>query len=293
MDRSTSHSAFTSDTFSITMPWGAELRYPVRCAMSRAFALPLLVTAFAWPALAANAPPIFLWVAPTGNDTNSCLSAAAPCGTIQGAIDKVPYGTRGIVNLLPGHYPGGVNIVGYLHNFIGIYGPYDSNVQCVDPAQVVIDAPGAVAFWIQDHASTQFGCLSISAASVGFSGRQFSIIDFSDIVFGQVGVSISATDRTMASCTGGVWVTGSGFYFATAYRSDLNIGCNIKIAAGVTFVAFFGAFRQSTIETASATFSGNIFGQKWYISNSEIGPTCSVPGTGVTQTNFAVAPLGC
>ena len=82
--------------------------------------------------------------------------------------------------MLPGHYAG-ANIVAYLHNVIGVYGPYDASDRCIDRGQVVIDAPGDIAFWAQDHATAFFSCLTISSAFIGLAGRQFTLIDYSDI----------------------------------------------------------------------------------------------------------------
>ena len=240
---------------------------------------------------------MYLWVATDGSNDNSCTSASKPCGTIQGAVDKVPFGTRGVINVLPGRYDGAINIVGYLHNFIGIFGPHNSEDRCDDPSQVTITASDDVAVWAQDHATVILGCFTVTAARVGFQARQFTILDFRDISFGEVSTAVSVTDLSIASCTRPISLNASGASFASAVGSQLNIGCDVAIAADLSFTAFFHAAKRSVIDTAHATFSvagkGVVGGQKWILINSEIGPNCAVPGTGVTQLNNSVAPAGC
>src|SRR5262245_60752292 len=109
-----------------------------------------------------------LYVAKSGNDANECLSINAPCVTIQGAIAKVPYEKRANVFISPGTYPERLRIIGDVHHRIEIYGPYDGE-RCIDPAQVVISAPGEFAIWAQDHATVIFGCLTIGPAQIGIS----------------------------------------------------------------------------------------------------------------------------
>lgn len=50
-----------------------------------------------------------LYVATTGNDSNSCLSPGAPCKTIQAAVNKAADGDT--INIAAGNYPGAVVIV--------------------------------------------------------------------------------------------------------------------------------------------------------------------------------------
>lgn len=241
--------------------------------------------------------PMFLFVAATGDNANSCTAGTSPCLTIQGAVDKVPFGTRGIINVAAGTYSDPVNVVGYLRNFIGIYGPYNEVGQCADPNQVVINTPGQVAFWGQDHATLIVSCLKIGQASTGIAGRQGgTIIDFASIVFGNVTTGVAATDMAIASCGSQVWLTANMSAFGFAARGHLNMGCQFNIAAGLTVSSFYVGKSYSTIDTSGSSYEiagGSITGEKWHLDNSEIGPNCNVPGTGVTQLRNAVAPVGC
>ena len=240
------------------------------------------------PVTAQTAGAIHLYVAKSGNDANECLSISAPCVTIQGAIGKVPYEKRANVFVSPGTYPERLRIIGDVHHRIEIYGPYDGE-RCIDPAQVVISAPGESAIWAQDHATAIFGCLTIGPAQVGIFARQFVILDFGNVRFDRVGTAV-VLETSVANCGGTIWITSGGLTFAGLSRSHLNVACRANIAPGLSFTSFFQAEKQSTIDTTGAVFTDTINGKKWILSNSEIGPNCDVPGRGVTQTNYAVAP---
>ena len=241
------------------------------------------------PVAAQSNLPMFLFVAKTGDDANHCLLAEAPCLTFKAAISKAPYDKRVQINVSPGTYEEAISIVGDVHHRIEIYGPYKDE-KCIDPTQVVITAPGKIAIWAEDHATVITGCLTVGPATVGVAARQFVILDVGNTRCDQVQICISLTDRSVANCGGFLWVTSSGAYVATANRSDLNFACPVVINPGLTFTAFFHAERQSTIDTTGSSFTNGIDGQKWILSNSEVGPNCDVPGTGATLKNFAIAP---
>lgn len=266
------------------------------------------------PAAAQPSPnaPMYFYVAKTGSNSNACVQAAdspctsmlgavcfavtKPCLTIQGAIAKVPYEKRGSIFVSPGTYTEAVNIVGDLHHRIEIYGPYTfdgTNYACSDATQVAITAPGDTAVWAQDHGTVILGCMTLGPADTGFALRQFVIGDTFDVRFDQVTNPIAVTERSMMSCGGRMWLTTGGGYVASVNRSDLNFACEVIMPGSLSFTAVFNAARQSTVSTAGSTFTNTISGQKWTLSNSEIGPDCNVPGTGVTQDSYSKAPAGC
>ncbi|HLE18060.1 MAG TPA: hypothetical protein VI728_07220, partial [Syntrophales bacterium] len=55
------------------------------------------------PAVSAIPVPINLYVAPAGDDANSCTSVSNPCQTLQGAADKADDGDT--INMAAGTYP--------------------------------------------------------------------------------------------------------------------------------------------------------------------------------------------
>jgi hypothetical protein len=250
---------------------------------------------------AAETQTAYYWVENSGNDSNDCVTvlpnvpSQSPCLTIQAAINKIPSYRRAVINVGPGIYHERLNIVGYMRPFVSISGPHDADgTTCINPRQVVINAGGGQALWIQDHATVVLECLAIDQAAVGVSGRQHIIADLANIVFGDVGVPIAMTEFSIASCGNRpLSLTASGSVFAFVEQSRLNIGCQINIADGVNFSHFFEARSYSRINTTGARFNGNIAGRKWLLKNSEIGPDCNVPGADSTQDALSTAPPGC
>jgi hypothetical protein len=249
----------------------------------------------------ARAQTAYYWVAKNGSDSFNCATAMpnipsqTPCLTIQSAINQVPSYVRAIINVGPGVYMEQLNVVGYMHPFIGIFGPYDaSGMNCTEPQAVTIDAGGGMAVWAQDHATLQLGCFTIDNAAIGIGGRQYPIVDGGSIVFRNVGQPISMGHVSIFSCgREPLWLTMSGWSFASVDQGRLNIGCEINISPGVDYPAFFNGEGFSRIRTTGMRINGNIAGKKWRLRNSEIGPDCNVPGTGVDQDALSTAPSGC
>jgi hypothetical protein len=77
--------------------------------------LGLVVVPRGTPFGAYTTSPLNLYVATTGNDSNPCLNATAPCATIQGAVDKVPKAIRHpvTVTLASGTYANGAYVEGF------------------------------------------------------------------------------------------------------------------------------------------------------------------------------------
>src|SRR5262249_7713971 len=63
----------------------------------------------------------YLWVATTGNDSNDCTSAATPCLTVQGAVDKAPYAQVSTISIAAGTYAGEINVKYY--RYVYLQGP--------------------------------------------------------------------------------------------------------------------------------------------------------------------------
>src|SRR5262245_50237348 len=95
-------------------------------------------------------------VAKTGSDSNPCTQAA-PCLTIQAAVNKVPLGTIAGIRIGDGIYNEAVNI--YYHRAVAISG------NCSNLSGVTVAPPaGNAAFTIQDHAITSLTCLTIAGS---------------------------------------------------------------------------------------------------------------------------------
>src|SRR5262249_34273285 len=100
-----------------------------------------------------------LFVGKTGNDANECASPAAPCLTIQAAINKVPGGSLGVdITVASGSYAENINI--FYARAMRIVG------DCNDLSAVQILTNGT-GIWIQDHAIAIIQCLTITATVAG------------------------------------------------------------------------------------------------------------------------------
>src|SRR5262245_9810228 len=126
-----------------------------------------------------------LYVDPAGDDRNDCLTAAAPCATIQRAVDQITPAPgqitgMGTVMLARGTYSAGATIT--YHKVVTFIG------DCDDPSRVVVRPQGGGAgFMAQDHAIAGINCVTIEAADPGTRGvktRQFAIIDIQKVRFG-------------------------------------------------------------------------------------------------------------
>ena len=81
-----------------------------------------------------------MFVSPAGSDANDCVLEAAPCGSIQGSVDKIPDGSRAYIKLAPGTYNDAHVSVVY-HRVVMIVGEFDELVASRGPAEYVYDFP--------------------------------------------------------------------------------------------------------------------------------------------------------
>jgi hypothetical protein len=245
--------------------------------------------AFCAPAVQSPNAPLFFFVAKTGNNGNSCRSKAAPCLTIQAAIDKVPYEKRAQINVLPGVYEEAISIVGDVHHRIEIYGPYRDE-ECIDPTQVVVTAPGKIAIYAEDHATAIVGCITVGPATIGIYARQFVIFDVGNTRCDRVAICFALTDRSVVNCGGKLWIESSGSYVATARRGDINFGCQAVIAPGLSFVAFFSAEKKSSIDTEGRASTTPSPGRNGFSTIPRSAPVATFPAPAARSTTTPRPP---
>jgi hypothetical protein len=205
------------------------------------------------------------WVAKTGTDMNNdCRNQAAPCLTIQHAVDQI--GAVGSINVGDGTYT--ENIAINYYRFVGITG------NCANPGAVMLKATGigAIIIAAQDHSTAVVGCMDFATDYTGataVSGRQHVIIDYGNVRFNGFpgGAHVSVT---VANCGGTIWVLGSPTVHAAANNnSTVHMGCPHYIVP-LSFTVFLAAQYKSVIFANSMTISGG------GSSGSSLGRQCSV-----------------
>src|SRR5262245_19388749 len=179
-----------------------------------AFAYLLLVGIEPAEAQRAPAPTVHFYAAPgpegTQHSDNPICSQQYPCSP-QGAImacHSQPY-SMCAVHLADGLYlNAGINIFHF--KMIHVMG------NCGGPQYVILrtDQPGTAIAWVQDHATGIFTCLKLDAPGVphvtGIAGRQQVIVDYGNIIFGQMSQHVAMSFFSVASCTGTAWIVGGG-----------------------------------------------------------------------------------
>jgi hypothetical protein len=162
-----------------------------------------------------------MFVSPLGSDANDCLSEAAPCSSIQGSVDKIPYGGGAYIKLAPGTYNDAQVSVVY-HRVVMIVG------DCRDLSAVIVNG----GFQAQDHAIMAPQCLTINVGGhggIGVGARQFAIVDIDRVRFGPMTIGISAQEISKVNTLGGIDIFGDMSYFA--YAAD---GSSISLNGGFT-----------------------------------------------------------
>lgn len=229
----------------------------------------LLLLMFVAPARAADT-----YVSPSGNDAGDCI--ATPCKTLQRAANMTGYGDR--IFPAPGVYRGTANIA---HNqFVRIIG------DCSDWSRVVIEVPsGAAGFTVQDHATGTIRCVTLigGVGSVGLISRQFAIVDFDNMRFGNFerGTHVAAVEQSKMNCGGTIEIFGGAVVFGQAGgNSTLLMPCIVNITGSPAIDYFYVATGRSLIEAYTTTYIGNSVGRAFALQDSSLNRnTATVPGT--------------
>ena len=210
----------------------------------------------ALPVVAMAAGPQYIFfAAPSGGNNGQCTQPL-PCSP-QGAAEACPFGSFCTIILQPGVYVDpAVNM--YYHRTFYMTG------DCNDPYAVVFRAtrPNTPLVWVQDHATGRIGCLTMeltTTGTIGLLGRQHSIIDYFDIVFGYMreGRHIGLTEFSIATCMETVWITaGASVHAGAWYFSKLNMPCEVNLVQPWIFDYFVVATDWSIVDAFDAKFTG-------------------------------------
>ena len=239
-----------------------------------------------------------LYVSLKGTDDSTCTERA-PCRSLRRAIDVVPGGAIGIVNVAAGTYeeapprPGWpvvpiANV--YYHRVVWLVG------DCKHPTTARITKNGNTAFSAQDETIMAVRCFKIEAAdgvtgAIGIAGRQHSIIDYGDVEFAALpgGADVDVTEFVIAGCIGPVSITGDAkTHVHASFYSKVNLGCRHALPAPRDFSDGFAiAAWHSLIDARAATLAGDgagaSAGPRCYALKSDIfapTPPESFPGNG-------------
>ena len=149
---------------------------------------------------------------------------------------------RCLIQLADGTFSGKVSIDGQSvgAHFCDLHGKIDSQGNC-DRGAVVFDVPrGHVAFTVEDGMIASIRCLTVTG--VGFHGRQFLIIDISDIDYGR----LSGVLNTVVNTAGEIWISGNQDIFAAAFLgSQFLINGPVVAKAPVTVTNLFLSYNSS------------------------------------------------
>ena len=204
-----------------------------------------------------------LFVSPSGNDTNDCLSRISPCLTLQAAANKsvatMTSNAQGIL-LADGAYTMGADVSHFKHiNFVG---------NCENPDAVVIKNPDGSVFFTQDHATLILQCMRIDAPNgAAIIARQFSIVDYVNVIFGPAIQHVHATEMSKINCASAT-IDGNAIYHAKASGgSTISLTCPITINDGVSVSAFIYASEYSIVNFAGAVVSGILKKGAQYIND--------------------------
>lgn len=208
------------------------------------------------------------YVATTGNDSNDCLSAEAPCRTWQHAFDLCSLGSICNVNVADGVYEETPSINYY--KMIGVTG------NCADFTAVTLVG----LFTAQDHSIAGLTCAQVK----GVYTRQFAIMDYSFVTFSDNpgGMHVLATEMSKINCLTNDYSAGSATYhFAATDKSTIMASCTMTVIGTQNFSAFGYAIQQSLINASGGVSTGINTGTKCLLGDSSIIANGNIlPGSG-------------
>jgi hypothetical protein len=250
--------------------------------------------------LAAAATPVAAetyYVAPTGTDTNDCLSPLKSCATFQHTVDLCPLGKACAILPAPGRYSQKTNVTYY--KLIWIIGPQGQDGSCIDRSAIIIDdriegiGPRGAIFAVQDHAIFALSCVTVRSyaqGTVGFFARQFGIgdVNYVDFLDFSDGVGASAAEGGKINLySPGILGDAAGFAFATGL-SQINIGGTLRLADKIKFSAAFLSSSSGSLITMhpdAIVGSSTFLGASYQCSYALIDKNVVLPGGDTPAAN--------
>jgi len=201
------------------------------------------------------------FASPTGVDNDTC-SQATPC-TAQGAFMRChmdnPQGDVCNVQLADGDYfDPGINV--FYYRFVRFVG------NCSNPSSVrLIGLRAGNLIWVQDHSIGIVECMRLEGfvgGVNGIAGRQHVIIDYNNVVFGNMpgGKHIELFEYSIASCVGRVLIAGNAAVHGNVHKSStLNMFCEVNLNGVFDIDYVVNTSAWSTIEARFAAFTGSYY----------------------------------
>lgn len=220
--------------------------------------------------------PNNLFVSPSGNDSNNCLSALSPCLTLEHAIDLSPLGAISNITLAHGTYTtsAGWNI--FYYRTVNIVG------DCGAPTTVVLHLAGnnLASITAQDHALVTINCVT------------FTTNGSNNTVLATRQLAISDLDNVTISTSGGTAWSGGTIMSATE-NSSANMGGTVTLGSGIG-LATFSLTSTLAVNTLAATvvMSGSNSVTNFFVASGRgyiKAQTLVVSGTGFAGTQCAIS----
>lgn len=233
-----------------------------------------------------------LYVATTGNDSNSGLSAGSPFLTIQKAWNTLrdSYDLNGFIatiQLADGTYISGINGAGTM---VGQSSPNQVvvNGNAGAPASVLISTT-STAFLFSYNATATLQNLKIQTTSgQGVASTMSAHILLSNIVFGSVAnAQIQSSYGGVVQVTGGLTVSSGAQYFiySNGGETSINSGVTITFSGTPAFsVSTVQALEIGMITLGGVTMSGSATGARYLATTNSVintngGGASFIPGS--------------
>ena len=260
----------------------------------------------------APAGALNLYASATGNDTNNnCTNSGTPCtlpGVCRERSQIATYLTTSMtINVADGTYSVG-DVVNNICSIFGNAGGSSTaltNVvgNCGSPSNVVLNAlDNHIGIFTKDAGEVLVKCLQINLGnnSIGISGAQFSIVDYTTIVWGTVasgGVHIRMSQGASANCDGGETIlAGVGIHWSISDGSHLSApsGCVTTIPTAVAWGSeFLSATNPASINIAGWTAAGGGVAGTTGVKAVLQGPGFLATGTTPCSSFLNVGSSGC
>lgn len=211
------------------------------------------------------------YVTPAGSDSNSCLTAALPCLTLQAAWNKIAVANHGaggvVLNIADGTYSAGFTANGA---WIGA-GPIAVTGNTGSPGNVIINSGPANAFVIQNATLTFSGMeIRTTTSHAGIFAQRGGDVTFSNMRFGGDGTGnhMTVTNGGRIHCIGNYQIVSGGeshvHSFNRGYLDAPSGGCVGTLTGVYSFTSYFAGTSDGDIDFSGWTFSGTATGPKFF-----------------------------
>jgi hypothetical protein len=223
-----------------------------------------------------------VFVATTGNDNNTGLTAGSPFLTPQRAWNYIAAnfdlnGFTATIQLANGTYSAANSILSVNAPVFGALGPGNVilNGNAGSPASVVLSSSGGVSVVFASNSAIQVQNLKVQhTTGHGLLAAPQGEIDFTNIIFGAVGTAsafhVTSNGGGICRAIGNYSITGggSGHMFADGSGAYIQIAGRTVTITGAPVIqdGYAVAFACGLIDGFSCTFVGTVTGRKFDIT---------------------------